>query len=245
MPVVPRAQEPPMPTITAHRGSSAAAPENTLAAFRQAIRDRADGAELDVHQAADGTLVVTHDVHLARVAGVDANIWELTGEELGRLDVGSHFARAFRGEPLPTLEQVIELVRGHLRLNVELKKHGHESGYAVGVIETLRSLRFANACVVTARDVELLREVRRAAPELVIGLILEDLTDDVMRHDVDLFSVHRAIASTAFVDEARDLDRAVHVWTVDDPADMVQFATYGVNDLITNVPRLAREVLGE
>ena len=82
------------PSITAHRGSSAEAPENTLAAIRLAIEDGADLCELDVLQAGDGTLVVTHDTNLRRVSGVDLDVWEASAEQITS-------TRRFEASPSP------------------------------------------------------------------------------------------------------------------------------------------------
>src|SRR4029453_3971142 len=103
------------PLILGHRGASALAPENTLAAFSRAIGDGADGIEFDVRLARDGVPVVIHDASLKRTGLIDRPVCELTSAELGQVDVGSWFtARAqnpkqpFSGETLPTLAQVFE-----------------------------------------------------------------------------------------------------------------------------------------
>ena len=106
--------------VTAHRGSSGRAPENTLSALRAAIEDGADYAEIDVQETADGHVVLLHDTDLERIAGVDRKIWEVELAELKRYDAGSWFGEAFRKERVPTLEEAIDLVSGRLKLNIEL-----------------------------------------------------------------------------------------------------------------------------
>src|SRR5262249_2835558 len=110
--------------VTAQRGHARAAPENTLSAVRAAIASGADYAEVDVQQTADGVVVLLHDRDLKRVAGVSRRLDELSYDEVRRLDVGSWFSPAFAGERVPTLVEVIDLCRGRIRLNIELKFFG-------------------------------------------------------------------------------------------------------------------------
>ena len=95
--------------VTAHRGSSSSAPENTLSAIRQAIADQADYAEIDVQETLDGVIVVLHDSDLMRVTGKKLNIWETTFAKARKLDAGSWFSPEFAGEKIPTLEEAIGL----------------------------------------------------------------------------------------------------------------------------------------
>ena len=111
----------PRPVIFAHRGASALAPENTIAAFDLALEHHADAVELDVQLTADGHLVVIHDKSVARTTGGVGNVNTMHLEEIKALDAGSSFDARFRGEPVPTLEEVFERYGGKLYINVELK----------------------------------------------------------------------------------------------------------------------------
>ena len=231
------------PTVTAHRGSSAEAPENTLAAIRLAIADGADVCEFDVFQAADGTLVVTHDPSFQRVGGVDLNVWEATAEQIGRMEAGSHFDEKFRGEPFPTLDQVIETVQGRMRLNIEMKTHGHEEGFAEAVVETIHRYDFSKECVITSLDADILAKVRAVDPDLKLGMIITAMIGQESALDVDFYSVEQKTATVDFIQRAHRDGRAVHVWTVNERADLERFIARGADSLITDVPRLAREIL--
>ncbi|HEV8663384.1 MAG TPA: glycerophosphodiester phosphodiesterase family protein, partial [Candidatus Methylomirabilis sp.] len=105
----------------AHRGASADAPENTLPAFEAALAAGADALELDVHLAADGAIVVIHDITLARTTSGRGFVGRHTLADLKRLDAGSWFGARFAGTAIPTLEEVVTLARGRARLFVELK----------------------------------------------------------------------------------------------------------------------------
>src|SRR5436309_6496978 len=109
------------PLIGAHRGASARAPENTLAAFRAALEDGAELVELDVHLTRDGRLAVIHDEETRRTTGTAGVVAELSMAELRRLDAGRHKGRHWVGEPIPELGDVIAALRGRLLVNVEVK----------------------------------------------------------------------------------------------------------------------------
>jgi len=107
--------------VTAHRGSSLKAPENTMSALRQAIADGADYAEIDVQTTADGVVVLMHDADLMRIASVNRRIQDTRFDELGEIDIGSWFSGDFSNERTATLDEAIKLVNGRIKLNIELK----------------------------------------------------------------------------------------------------------------------------
>ena len=157
-----------VPAIEAHRGNSAEAPENTLAAFGSAIRLGAPWIELDIHPSKDGVLVVIHDGTVNRTTGGRGEVGALTLEELRRLDAGSWFAPAFAGQRIPTLEEVFELAApAGTRLNIEIKRapggldvapavaallrrYGAESRYVVSSFESGKGSWYWNEGVAMA-----------------------------------------------------------------------------------------------
>jgi glycerophosphoryl diester phosphodiesterase len=231
--------------VTAHRGSSARAPENTLSALRAAIEDRADSAEIDVQELADGAVVLFHDTDLKRIAGVDRKIWEVDLAEFRRHDVGGWFSPAFRGERVATLEQAIDVARGQIRLNIELKFHGHEKRLVERVVETIREKRFREGCVISSLRLDALETVRRLDPGLRIGSIVFDSVGDLTRLDVDFLSVRRERVDLALIRRARRRGLPVHVWTVNDPAAMAAFVDRRVDAILTDEPARLRAVLEE
>src|SRR5262245_25230788 len=98
------------PLIIGHRGASAHAPENTMAAFRLAVEARADGIEFDVRLSRDNVPVVIHDDNLKRTALLPGLVRNLSFSELKKLDVGRWFGPAYTNEPIPSLEEVLELM---------------------------------------------------------------------------------------------------------------------------------------
>lgn len=108
-------------TVIAHRGASADAPENTLAAFEESIRQGADYFELDCHLSKDGAVIVIHDATVDRTTDGAGRVRDMTFEELRQLDAGAWRGEAFAGERLPTLDEALSLARGRIGVYVELK----------------------------------------------------------------------------------------------------------------------------
>src|SRR5690606_8719300 len=106
--------------VIAHRGDWTA-PENTVRAVRSAIEKGVDFVEVDVQMTKDGVLVLHHDEHLQRVAGISKRVGDLTFEEISELDIGFRFSETYAGERIPTLEQILQEVDGQVKLLIELK----------------------------------------------------------------------------------------------------------------------------
>src|SRR5512132_864966 len=113
----------PQPVLFAHRGASAHAPENTLAAFELALAHQADAIELDVKLTADGHVVVIHDPTVDRTTGSQGRVKDLSLAQIRALEAGSFFSEKYRGEKIPTLEEVFESLGKRIFINVELTNY--------------------------------------------------------------------------------------------------------------------------
>ncbi|MGE3803396.1 MAG: glycerophosphodiester phosphodiesterase family protein [Gemmataceae bacterium] len=232
------ASKPSAVCITAHRGHARAAPENTLSAISRAIESGADYAEIDVQLTADGIVVLLHDRDLKRVAGDSRRLDELTLEDLRKLDVGSWFDGAFAGESAPTLAEVIELSRGRIKLNIELKLFGPNPRLAREVARLVREKKFESECIVTAFDYEALQEVKRHDPKLRSGIIIAHALGDLSRLDLEILSVRSDWLSDDLIRSAHRNGQEVHVWTVNDPTQMTRLMKRGVDNVLTSDPDL-------
>jgi glycerophosphoryl diester phosphodiesterase len=231
--------------VTAHRGHSLAAPENTLSAIRKAIESGADYAEVDVQLTADGVVVLLHDRDLKRVAGVPQRIGELPYDDVGKLDVGSWFNPAFAGERVPTLAEVITLCRGRIKLNIELKSIGPDRRLVQEVARLLREQDYESDYLVTSLSYDTLLEVKEHNPRLRTGLIIAHALGDVSRLEVDALSVRAGDLSDKMVRAAHRRGREVHVWTVNEARQMARLMKRGVDNIITDDPDLAIRVRDE
>jgi glycerophosphoryl diester phosphodiesterase len=231
--------------VTAHRGSSRAAPENSLSAIEKAIEHGADYAEIDVQEAGDGTIVVLHDVDLQRVAGVPSRVWELGYDEIGALDAGSWFAPEFAGERIPTLEEMLEQGKGRIRFNIELKFHGREQRFVERVVEIIEAAELESQCVLTSLDFDGLMQVRRLEPELQIGFIVSASVGDIRSLPVDFLSLQATNLSKSLVRDLHARDRDVHVWSVNDPNLAARMISMGADNIITDEPAMIRALIDE
>jgi glycerophosphoryl diester phosphodiesterase len=229
--------------ITAHRGNSTHAPENSLAAFRAAMAAHADFSELDVQRTRDGVVVVLHDGDLMRMAGDPRKISALTLQDLATIDIGRKFGPAFAGEHVPTLAAVIATVRGRMKLNVELKYNGPDPQLASAVLDVLRHEQFLDQVVITSLDAAALRQVRAIEPQVRIGQIVTVAIGDPARGETDFLSLNSARATVAVVRRAHAVGKEVHVWTVNKAEVMLRMIERGADNLITDDPELAVRVL--
>ena len=231
----------------AHRGASGHAPENTLAAFRLAFAMGAEMCELDIQQTADDRLVVMHDDTLERTTNGNGNLWEMTLAELQRYDAGLWYDQKFSGETLTTLEQVIAFARDKMKLNIEVKIHGHErKNLPALVVETIRREKFVGDCVVTSFDWKTVDEIKKLAPELKVGYIFgwKEFAPEVFAGAVELLSTHYSLVDADFIERAHAAAKKVHVWTVNYKWMMRRLRKRGVDGIITNYPERLREVVG-
>ena len=237
-----------IPLVIAHRGASADEPENTLAAFRRARLDGADGVELDVLRCATGEVIVFHDDELTRLCGVAGQVRAQSRDALRALSV--------HGEAIPELSHVLEELGPEMLVNVELKSAPGlrasvaDDGLAKSVAALLRRHGVGDRALVSSFDPVLLGRMRSVAPEVQRGLLFAADQSLPLRRGwaapfVGAIAVH---PEATLVDEARVAawrhgGLGVNVWTVDDPAELRYLASLRVDGVITNKPRQAREAL--
>ena len=222
--------------ITAHRGSSLKAPENTISALEQAIADGADYAEIDVQSTADGVVILMHDADLMRLAAIDRKIEEIRYEELGKIDIGSWFSKEFSTERIATLEEVLRLCRGRIKLNIELKYNRLDPELAEKVGKLIQSNSFDKNCVITSLNYPQLKKFKALFPEIKIGLTVFQALGDFTENEVDFLSVDAAQASSRLVKDAQQNGKQIHVWTVNDLQTALLMIEVGVDNIITDKP---------
>jgi glycerophosphoryl diester phosphodiesterase len=238
------------PLVLGHRGASADAPENTLAAFRRALEAGADGFELDVWRCATGEAVVIHDADARRTGQSPLRVKDATLSSLRELDVGRWRGEPFAGERIPTLAEVLEAFPAAV-VNVELKSgRVPDPGLAVEVVRTLRQHRAEPRVVVSAFHAALLGAFRSLAPDVATGFLV---SPGAIAWAIAVAAV-RAIRPTA-IHLARELATAprieawrkagveVLVWTVDEPAELERLTRLGVAALVSNRPGTARDAV--
>lgn len=229
--------------IIAHRGSSGAAPENTMAAFQRAIADKADWIEIDVQENADGVVVVKHDSDFKRVGRINLKVWNATNAELQDLDVGSWYGAKFADQRVPTLREVLERAKGKLNVVIELKYYGHDKQLESKVVEIVEKTGMEQHIMLMSLKLKGLRKAAALRPTWTRGLLSTVSVGDLTRLDLDFLALNAAAASRSQIRRAHRRGMRVFVWTIDDPVQLSVMMSRGVDGVITNRPEVARQVL--
>ncbi|MBQ3583517.1 MAG: glycerophosphodiester phosphodiesterase [Lachnospiraceae bacterium] len=230
--------------IAAHRGYSAEAPENTIPAFEAAIDNFSDYVELDVQETKDGTVIVLHDSNFKRVADVKQNVWNVDYEQIQYLDVGCWFSEEYAGVTVPTLEEVMEMAKGRLKLNIEIKLTGHEKNLEKSVVELIEKYEMEDECVVTSFQKKALKKVKEYNEDIKTGYILHVAYGDFSGVEyVDALSVNYSFATEALINDAHNVGKEVYVWTVNEADAINDMIQKGADMIITDDPVLAKETL--
>ena len=217
-----------LPRVIAHRGASRDCPENTLAAFDEALRQGADGIELDVQLSRDGVPVVYHDRTLVRAGGGRRRVARLDAAELTRLDPGARVDRRFGGQHIPTLEAVLRRYSRRTRLWVEIKTHEGAAGrerhaqLAATVARMIRQMRLESRVLLVSFDVGVLEAATREAPTVRPVLNLKPPRRMTRRLREKLPALYALSADVrtltgAFADAVRHAGRPLYVYTCNTP----------------------------
>lgn len=239
--------------LIAHRGESARAPENTLAAFRS-LSEHAAGVELDLTWSRDRHAVVIHDAELERTTDGSGAVADKDLAELLRLDAGSWFAPKFRGERIPRLTDVLDQLLGRVELHLELKPEAFEqrtrgpsgklerADLAQHVVDELVRREGLSQAVLSSFDWRFLRAARRRSAEARLGVLLHEgdprraLTES-QRLEAEAVHLHHALVSRHVVHDVHAAGKTLRVYTVDDPQLARRLRDLEVDALFTNDTR--------
>lgn len=235
--------------IIAHRGASAAAPENTVAAFRLAWRQGADSCELDLHLTADHEIAVLHDANTQRTTGNALAVERSTLAELQALDAGSRKSPEFAGERIPSLKQALAtLPGGNHRFFLEIK--GHDPAVIPVLARQLAPWKpRARQLRLIAFDRSIAREAKQTLPWLEVYRISAPANlDQLIRHTLEdgLDGLDLGLKwpwTPEMVREVRDAGLKLYVWTVNQPDDVKRLAALGIDGITTDDPVMARRAL--
>lgn len=230
--------------IIAHRGFSAIAPENTLAAFTAAVKHGANSVEFDLQLSADGVPVVIHNPTLDKTTGVSGNVTEKTLEELKKLDAGAWFEPKFSGEQIPTLAETLDILTPlpqHIYLDV--KPHCHWSDSQVDdLVKLLIDKGWQQKCIVSSFNPHFVAQVRQTNQGLKLGYIVanaRDYQDELAKavnqgNSVMISEYHLLLENPDLVEQSRHQGVDIVVWTVDDQNDFQRLLNIGIKRIITN-----------
>jgi glycerophosphoryl diester phosphodiesterase len=246
-----------LPLIIAHRGASAVAPENSLAAFRAAIEAGADGIEFDVRIAKDGVPIVFHDSTLKRMTRREGRTSNFTSDELAELNLGAWFNAKFpkkadenfNGERVPTLEKLLAFLRGYRgRLYLEMKGSPAEtSTLAEAVAAIIKQSEFLPQLIVKSFKLEAVGKIKTLLPETATAALFAPKILTVLRKQsrvieqarlfrADELSLHYSLATEKLVRQAKFEGFPTTIWTADHPIWLRRAMEIGIHAIITNNP---------
>ena len=233
------------PTVMAHRGLSADAPENTLYAFSDAISVGADFIELDVQQTKDGVLVVMHDSNLKRTTGVNKDIWDVNYADIQDLDAGSWFDPAYANARIPTLEETLQFVDKRAKLNIEIKptKHGSDT-LEQDVANLITEYHYTDACYVTSFSYGSLKKVKEVNPDIRTGYLMSVAYGQFYSLQyADAFSLNKVFVTSQVVNAAHQQGKQIFAWTVNSVSEVRSLCNLHVDSIITDDPVMVQNVV--
>ena len=241
----------PSPTIIAHRGDKVHAPENTLSAFKLAAEKGADAIEFDVKLTADGQVIVIHDPAVDRTTNGSGDVSKLPLAMVKDLDAGAWFSEQFRGEKIPTLDEVFETVGKRIYMNVELTNYSTPNDTLVPkVVELVKKHGLESRVLFSSFFARNLRKARLLLPQVPRGLLtLSGLLGYWgrtfgWRGDYAALNPYLTDVSTGLVYRVHVTGKRLYVWTVNAEADLKRMVGLGVDGIITDDPALALRLLG-
>lgn len=245
-----------MPLIIAHRGANKFAPQNTLPAFKKAIELLADGIETDVHLAKDGEIVICHNYTIDATSNGVGLIDDMTFSELRKFDFGSYFSDEFRGTQIPTLAELIEIVKNMTLINIEIKAPKKQNDLVKRTLDEIHKFGIEKNVIVSCFDPECIRLSKELDPDIKTGFLYEtgEFADEIMKYGVgkyceelkaDAAHPERVLISKEEIDDLHKRGLAVNPWTVNEREDIEKLTKWGCDALITNVPDFCRKVVEE
>ena len=231
--------------VTAHRGASLKYPENTMSAFKGAKELGADWIELDVAETKDGYIVVTHDTNFKRTAGVDKNIWDMTLEEVKKLDVGSFFNKKFKGEKVPTLEETLEFAKNNnIKLNIELKPTGREHDFEKKVVDLIVEHNYLKYTVITSQTYEVLENVKKYNKDVETVYVMSLAYGNITSLEyADHFSIEATSVTKSLVKKVHKEGKELYAWTVNTEDSIMEMIDLKVDNIITDDITLAKDTI--
>jgi len=230
--------------VIAHRGFSGVAPENTIAAFKKAIDLGVDMIELDVLLSKDGQIVVIHDDTLNRTTNGKGRVTDYTLDELKQLDAGSWFGTQFSGEKIPTLKEVLELTRGKMFLNIELKK-GDLGRYTMmdladRSLQEVEEVGMLNQVVFASFDPSAIDRILEKNPKIPVALIYnqswtfpQEVTGG---RSISVLSCSGKVLTQTNISKTHQQGMKIIAWTLNTEEHMQHFLNMGVDGIITDYP---------
>lgn len=226
------------PIVFAHRGANNFAPENSLAAFQKAMQLGCDGIELDVRLCSSGEVVVFHDRHTYRMTDIRGQIHRLTLSILRKLELK---IPGLPSERIPTLHEVLDLVKKNALINIDIKKESLVGNrLEEKIVKILKDFHLDDNVIISSFNPFVLKKISILNPKLHLGFIFRNRSSIMMLNGHPVKSLHARyrILSQRYLRSLNQRCKDIYSWTVDDENSMYQQILLGVDGIITNRPEV-------
>lgn len=231
--------------VIAHRAGASYAPENSLSALKQTIKQGiSDYAEIDVQLTQDGIVVVAHDKDLMKIADSQMQIGKTNFSDLRKIDIGRKFHPDYSGEKIATLDECLKVSKGKIPLMIEFKQNGN-MGLVSETIHIIRKRKMTDMVVLMSLDLDDVRQSQMIAPKIPVGYLASFEVGDLSGLDVDFIASKNMITTPKLIHDSYERLLPIYCWTVDDPKRMLELVEMGVDGIITNDPVLANKIIAE
>lgn len=241
------------PIIIAHRGASAYAPENTMAAFQKAVELSADSIEFDVKCSKDGEMIIIHDQTLDRTTNGHGKVIETNLKDLRNLDAGSFYSSDFTGEKIPLLSEVLEEFSNKIMMNIELTNYSSiRDGLARKVAILVKKMGVEKNVFFSSFHPYNLLLTSRIVPNVPVALLaLPGMVGWIFRSNLmrwispEMIHPYYNDVNRGFIEKQHKKNRRVNVWTVNTESDIKKLLKDNVDGLITDDPLLAKRIINQ
>lgn len=234
--------------VIAHRGVSGSYPENTLSAFQAAIDIRAEMVELDVSISRDGIPVVVHDRTVDRTTDFEGDVQSFSVEELKRMEVGAWFSEEFRGEEFPTLRESLELMKGQIAVNIEIKTEAVSDEIQGGVVDKalqiVKDLDMISSVIFSSFDYRVMEQLNVLDSKIAKALLYEASqsaellpSELVQKYKIDIFNCSYKQLSEKWINDLQKHEIPYFVYTVNEPELMRELIEKDVSGIFTDFPQ--------
>jgi glycerophosphoryl diester phosphodiesterase len=236
--------------IVAHRGGCLLAPENTLAAFKNAIILGVDWIEIDVQQSSDKVTVVIHDKTLNRTTNGKGQVDKTTYNELSCFDAGVAFSKKFSGEKVPTLEETMVLIEGKCKLLIEIKHPDTSGDIEKDVASLIQKYKAWSWCMVQSFDYQSVFRIHQLDPQIRTALLFVKPNIERIQNNEEMgflsgISIYHRFAGKRTIERLHRIQKTVFVWTVNHPNRIQKIIENGADGIITDDPHMMKELLNQ
>lgn len=229
--------------IIAHRGSSSAAPENTIAAFDVAVEQGADYIELDVQMTMDQHVVVIHDDTVDRTTNGNGLVKSSTLDQLKKLDAGSWFDQQYTNERIPTLQEILERYSQRIGILIEIKHPKRQIGIEKAVARIINRFAYSRHIIIQSFDVHALQRIKAFAPSLRTALIIKPDAFKLTKRKLTTYSsfanclnMKKTMINKWWIDRIHSFGMEVFIWTVKDQKTADRIKKYPIDGVVTDNP---------